>query len=395
MTPVAAYFDNNATAPLAPEAFEAMVPWLRDHWGNASSVHRFGTEARYAVEKSRKTIAGLLGVADPQRLTFTGGGTQAINLALRGYARRARREGLGDHLVTSAAEHHAVLDTFKALRDQEGFRLTLVPVDEWGRVRPEEIRAATTRETVLISLIYANNEVGTVNPVEIIAEKTRRLSEIALHLDAVQAVGKLVMPGLDALGADLVSITAHKFGGPKGIGLLYRREGIELEPITTGGGQEGGLFPGTENVALIVGMAAALEQAIGHLPEESERLTALREDLWSGIQTIHPSALRNSPAEGCLAGTLNVSFPGIKGQRLVAELDRRGFAVSAASACTSKEPTVSHVIAAMTSDPERQQGAIRISLGRGNSGAEVRRFLSVLEEALVASGQGAEAPGGS
>lgn len=362
------YLDHNATTPMAPGVVDVMVEVMRTVGGNPNSVHRAGVEARYVIEKARRSLARMLGIPDPGLLVYTSGGSEANNLALRGAAFAARRRGSGRHIIVSAAEHKAVLDTARALEALHGFELSIAPVDNKARIDMEALAALLRRDTILVSVIAANNEVGTLNDIPALARLVHERSGALFHTDAVQWIGRLPL-NVEEWGADLVTLAAHKMHGPKGIGALYRRHGVELEPQITGGSQEGGLRAGTENPSLVAGFTEALRLALENQVGECRRLEELRELFWRELADAVPGIVRNSPAGGCLANTLNVSVPGLAGQRVVAELDRAGFAVSAGSACTSTGETTSHVVTAMGADEARAAGTIRISLG-GSTGPE-------------------------
>ncbi len=366
---------------MAPSVVEVVTRVMATEYGNPNSTHRLGVMARYSIEKARRSIARLLGTGDPESLVFTGGGSEADNLALRGVAFAARNSERGNHMITSAAEHKAVLDTAKALRDDHGFELTILPVDEFGRPRTADLRAALRSDTVLVSLMWANNETGAISPVAEFAEIIAAHRTARFHCDAIQAVGKLPVD-LGALPIDLLSLSAHKFHGPKGIGALYARPELDLQPLVTGGGQESGRRAGTENTAAVAGMAEALKLAAGEAEETGARLRGFREALWRGIAGACPSAVRNSPKEDCLPGTLHVSVPGVDSRKLVAALDKRGYACSSGSACTSTGTEASHVLLAMGANEERAAGSLRISLGSTNSEVEVMRFPEALSAAV-------------
>ncbi len=378
------YLDHNATSPLRPEARDAMAELLRKGpLGNPSSVHRFGAEARYLVEKSRQSVARSID-CDPEAIVFTSGGTESDNLALRGTALSRRALHGANHVVTSATDHKAVLDTCLDLRDAFGFDVTVLPADEWGRVRPDDLANALRDDTAIVSIIHSNNETGAINDVARLASIVHaRNGRTLFHTDAVQTVGRLPF-SVRETGADLVTLCGHKFGAPVGLGLLIVRPDCEVRPQITGGGQEAGVRGGTENVLAITGFAAALG-AIE--PErESTRHVALRSRLLEAIREVDPAVVLNSPLDGhCLPGTLNVSFPSRSGQRLVAEFDRLGIALSAGSACTSGGTSASHVISAMSEDEARRRGALRISLGWSSTAEDVERFIAALPEALAAS----------
>ncbi|MCB2156923.1 cysteine desulfurase [bacterium] len=377
------YFDHNATTPLDERVLEAMLPQLRETWGNPSSVHSFGATARYEIEKARRSISRTLGAAEPSEIVFTGGGTEADNIAIRGAALFARESRGANHLITSAVEHKAVLDTCHDLHVRDGFDLTILHVDEWGRARPADLLDALKPSTAVVSIMMANNEVGTINPIRELAAMTHEHTNAIFHTDGVQAVGRCALD-LQSLGVDAFSTTAHKLYGPKGVGALYVRKGTPLAAVLTGGGQEGGLRPGTENVASIAGFAKAIDLAAEEFEREDSRLRALREKLWLQISSIIPLAIRNSPTDRCLAGTLNVSFSGTDAQRLVMEMDRRGYAISTGSACNSTGKSASHVLQALCTDFERVSSAIRISLGRTNTADQLPEFVDALRQAIAA-----------
>ena len=368
MTPI--YFDYNATSPLHPEVLEKIRPFLAEAYGNPSSLHALGRQARAAAEGVRAAILRVLGDTRG-RLVFTSGGTEADNLALQG-AVRARR-GQGDHLIVSAVEHSAVLHTAQALQ-REGFRLTVLPVDGQGRVDPGEVRLAITPRTILISVMHANNELGTLEPVEEIGRIARERG-ILFHTDAVQSFGKLPVEA-QRLGADLLAISAHKMGGPKGTGALYVREGVKLEPILHGGPHERNLRAGTEGIAGIVGFGAAVEASLKEMGDGTlDRVRRLRDRLEKGLLENIPDVKLNSPTEGRVPGTLNVSFLGCDGETLLMALDLAGFCVSTGSACSAGSTEPSHVLTALGLPPDRIRGSIRFSLGWGTTEEEVEEAL--------------------
>jgi len=366
------YMDHNATTPLREEVLEAMLPYLREEFGNASSPHSFGIRARKAIEAAREKVAAALG-AQPREIVFTGCGTEADNQAIKGVAFADR--GKGDHLITSRVEHKAVLETCQYL-EKQGFRATYLPVDEYGLVSPADVAAAITDRTLLASVMFANNEVGTVQPVAEIAQVCREKG-VYLHTDAIQAVGKLPLD-VHQLGVDLLSLSAHKFYGPKGVGVLYVRKGVKIDPLLHGGHQEWGQRAATENVAGIVGLGRAIELRLDEMDAEATRLAALRDRLYEGlvgrIDHIH---LNGHPIQR-LPGTLNVSFEYIEGEGIIMGLDMAGVAVSSGSACTSGSLEPSHVLLAMGVHPAVAQGSIRFSLGRENTEADVDTVVETL-----------------
>lgn len=382
--PAAGYFDHNASTPPRPEVLRVMVEAMQENFGNPNSTHRHGVAARYAVEKARRVIARAIIAPSPETIIFTGGGSEANALALRGAAFAARRRGSGNHLIVAAAEHKAVLDAAIALRDLHGFALTLLEVDPFARANAELLRKALRKETILVSIMMANNEVGSLNPIHELATVTHEHSSALFHTDAIQCLGRVPLD-VAALDIDMLTLSAHKCHGPKGVGALYRRSSVELDPLVIGGGQEFGLRAGTENVAGIVGFAEAARLAVHELPAEAPRLSQLRESLWEAIIAQVPSVLRNSPSEHCLPNTLHISLPGCESRRLVAELNHLGFSCSSGSACTSTGAELSHVLLATGADEARAAGALRLSLGRDTTDTEVRAFAVALPAACAAS----------
>ncbi len=370
------YMDHNATTPLREDVLEAMLPYLRGEFGNASSLHYFGIQARRAVEAAREKVATALG-AQLREIIFTGCGTEADNQAIKGVMFANR--GKGDHIITSRIEHKAVLQTCQYL-EKQGFRVTYLPVDEYGLVNPDDVAQAITGRTVLVSVMFANNEVGTIQPIGAIAQVCRERG-VYFHTDAVQMVGKLPID-VSELGADLLSLSAHKFYGPKGVGALYVRKGVRVDPLLHGGHQEWGRRAATENVAGIVGLGRALELRLGEMDAEAERLTALRERLYAGLLARIPHVYLNGHPSERLPGTLNVCFEYIEGEGIIMGLDLAGVAVSSGSACTSAELSPSHVLLAMGVHPAMAQGSIRFGLGRENSEADVGYVLENLPPSI-------------
>lgn len=364
------YLDYNATTPLLAEARDAMLPFLDDDFGNASSIHLAGRRARAAVDDARERLAGLL-KARPHELIFTSGGTEADNLAILGIARKYRDKGR--HLITAATEHHAVLHPFEHLAKWEGFELTVLPVDSFGQVNPEDLRAAIRPDTVLASIMSANNETGTRQGLAELAKICRELG-VFFHSDVIQTFGKeLLCP--HELGLDAISLAAHKFYGPKGAGLLWLRAGVSIDSVQYGGAHENQRRPGTENVAAIVGMAAAAELAE---PGDQLRLAELRDTLWRGIQRVCPPAIRNGHPEQNLANTLNVSFPEADGETLLAGLDLEGICVSSGSACMVGSVQPSHVLLAMGISPALAGATVRFSLGKFTQPPDIDKTLAAL-----------------
>ena len=366
------YLDHNATTPLREEVLEAMLPYLRQEFGNASSLHSFGRAARKAIETAREQVAAALG-AKPREIVFTGCGTEADNQAIKGVALASQDRG--DHIITSQIEHKAVLETCQYL-EKQGFRVTYLPVDEYGRVNPGDVARSITNRTVLVSVMFANNEVGAIQPIAEIGRVCRDRG-VTFHTDAVQAVGKLPVD-VGALGVDLLSASAHKFYGPKGVGILYVRRGVKLDPLLHGGHQERGRRAATENVAGIVGLGKALELRLGEMAEEAERLASLRDRLHAGIDERIDHVYLNGHPTARLPGTLNLSFDYIEGEGIIMGLDLAGVAVSSGSACTSASLEPSYVLLAMGVQPALAQGSIRFSLGRENTAADVDYVLETL-----------------
>ena len=357
------YLDHNATTPLAPEALEAMRPYLEKFHGNASSIHAAGRETRAALDDSRDRLAALL-KCRPHEIIFTSGGTEADNLALLGLARAHAPRG--KHLITCATEHHAVLHPLEHLQKREGFQLTVLGVDSRGLLDPADVQRALTPETRLVSVMTANNETGVRQPIAEIAALCRGRG-VLFHTDAIQTFGKEPL----ACEADALSLAAHKFGGPKGAGLLRLVGGISVERIVFGGSHESDRRPGTENVAAIVGMARAAELAGSSAAEEPARLTPLREQLWDGIRSAYPGAIRNSDPALSLANTLNVSFPGFDGESLLINLDLAGICASSGSACMVGSIQPSHVLLAMGVPRDIAQATVRFSMGKGTTQVEM------------------------
>ncbi len=370
------YLDHNATTPVAPEVLEAMLPWLRDQFGNPSSTHPCGRRAAQAVATARREVADLIG-AQPQEIVFTGCATEANNLALLGVARALGTPG--GHLVISAVEHPAVMAPAMFLREQ-GWDVTVVPVDGFGRISLEALEKSLRAQTALVSVMHANNEVGTVQPIREIARLTRERG-IVLHTDAAQSAGKLPL-NVDDLGIDLLTLAGHKFYAPKGVGALYVRSGTPIRPVLHGAGQEHGLRPGTENVASLVALGAAAVAARRSLPTASQHMREIRDHLHRRLAAAIPELKLNGHPEHRLPNTLHVSFPGVSGRALLGEA-ADAVAASVGSACHSEHDAVSGVLAAMGADAARAAGAVRLSVGRGTTLDEVERAA----EALVCAWQ--------
>jgi cysteine desulfurase len=366
------YFDHNATTPLHPAVWEAMRPFLTDVFGNPSSLHSEGRQARDAVEIAREHVAQLLG-ASAEEMVFTSGGTEADNLAILGGVLARRRQG--GHIITSQSEHPAVLGSCRALETQ-GYRVTQLPVGSAGTIDPDDLAKALTDDALLVTLMHANNEVGTLQPVRECAALAHARG-VLVHTDAVQSVGKI--PTLvDELGVDLLSLSGHKMHGPKGSGALYVRRGTALDPILIGGPQEWGLRGGMEHVAAIVGLGAAAQLAATRMPGEISQVAALRDRLEQAVLATVPDVLVNGARAPRLPTTTNLSFKGVDGQSLVVALDLKGVATSTGSACSSGSLEPSHVLIAMGLSDEWLRGAVRFSLGSGNTPAQVDAVTHML-----------------
>jgi cysteine desulfurase len=370
------YLDHSATTPTDPEVLGAMMRYFANHYGNPSSIHGFGQEAKRAVDEARGQVAALIG-ADPAEIVFTGGGTEADNMALMGTA-FAGIPGR-NHIITSAIEHHAVLNTCKHL-ETRGYTVTYLPVDSEGMISPEDVQRAITEKTFLLSIMHANNEVGTLEPVAEIAFMARERGVI-VHTDAVQSVGKIPV-NVNDLGADLLSLAGHKLYGPKGTGALYVRRNTPIQPILFGGHQEGGRRTGTENVPGIVGLGKACEIAARDLPWQMDRLHALRNRLEKQIMEKIADICVNGHLFRRLSHILSVSFRSVSGDAIVRELDKRGIAASAGAACTAETIRLSHVLEAMQIPKDIAMGTVRFSLGKGNTEEQIDHAAGVLPEII-------------
>jgi cysteine desulfurase len=374
------YLDHAATTPLDPDVLGTMLPYFTERYGNPSSIYQLGQEARAAIDQARAACARVLG-CEPSEIIFTSGATESDNLALRGVAWGARlalrNNGALPHIVTTAIEHHAVLHTANSLQ-REGFSATYVAPDSRGIVDPEAIAAAVRPETCLISVMYANNESGAIQPIQEIAEVARDRG-IPLHTDAVQAAGTLSV-NVDALGVDLLSLSAHKFYGPKGVGLLYVRRGTTIDFQQKGGGQEQGRRGGTENVPGIVGLGMALERADAWRDAYADHCTRLRDRLADGLFAAIPEAMLNGPSDLRLRlpNNLNVTIPGIQGETLLLSLDVLGVAASAGSACTTGNTEPSHVLRAMGLSDDGCRSALRFTVGRSNTEQQIDDAIDAL-----------------
>jgi cysteine desulfurase len=367
------YLDHNATTPPAPEVVRRMAAALGDTFGNPSSVHHFGQQAKSALDEARSSVASLVG-ADPSELVFTSGGTESDNLAIRG-AVEAFEGGGRRHLIASAIEHEAVLNTLKALA-RRGWKTTLLPVDQSGIVSPDALRAAITADTAIVSVMHANNEIGTMQPVAELA-RIARDHDALFHTDAVQSVGKVPVH-VRSLGVDLLSLSAHKFYGPKGVGVLWIRRGVRLHAALTGGKQERGRRAGTENLAGIVGLGVAADLARAEMGDEGPRIARLRDRLEAGVLAGVPGTVVNGATEPRVPNTTNISFDRVEAESLLIALDLAGIAVSTGSACSSGTLEPSHVLRAMGFPPHRTQNSIRFSLGAANTEDEIDRVVAAL-----------------
>lgn len=377
------YLDHSATTPVDPRVREAMLPYFTEIFGNPSSLHRYGQDALAAVDAARQTVADILG-AHTREIIFTANGTEANNLALRGIALAARAEIDGHkgrpNIITTPIEHHAILRTCEQLEREFGFEITYVPVNRHGVVNPDDIARAITARTILISVMYANNEVGTIEPIAEIG-KLARARGIYFHTDAVQAGGYLNV-NVNDLNVDAMSLGSHKFHGPKGVGVLFLRNGVKFLPTQTGGNQERGRRAGTENVPYIVGFAKALELAQNERNAHNAKLRENRERLVDELLEAIPGAEVTGHPEQRLPGHASFVIPGAIGDEMVFALDLAGVAVSTGSACTAGSPEPSHVLAALGYDAETARGALRITLGRENTDAEIDAALQIIPATL-------------
>jgi len=366
------YLDYAATTPVHPEVVKAMLPYFSDVFGNPSAIYSYGQEATAALEEARAKVAGLIG-SRSEEIIFTSGGTEADNMALIGVANAMRSRG--DHIITTAIEHHAIIETAKFL-EKNGFELTYLGVDDQGIVDPDAVRRAITDKTILVSVMLANNELGTIQPLAEISRITRQAG-VYLHTDAVQAVGRIPV-NVDDLGVDLLSMSAHKLYGPKGVGALYIKKGVRMVPITHGGGQERARRSGTQNVAGIVGLSRAAELAGQEMIAEAERLTPLRDRLIQGIlEGIDHSYLNGHPVKR-LPNNANLSFDYVEGESMCLNLDLKGICVSTGSACSSSNLEPSHVLLAMGVPTQLAHGSLRFTLGKWTGPEDIDRVLEVL-----------------
>jgi len=365
------YLDHNASTPVHPDVVESMLPYFGERFGNPSSVHAFGREARDGMDAARAQVARFLGVA-PEEIVFTSGGTESDNLGIKGVA-AARRRG---HIITSQIEHHAVLRACQSL-EEAGFAVTYLPVDGFGMVDPDDVKGAVRPDTILVSLMHANSEAGTIQPIRDIGRITREHG-IVLHVDGVQTFGKVPID-VDAFGIDLLSFSGHKIYGPKGVAGLYIRRGTKMASIQHGGEHERRRRAGTENVPGIVGLGRAVEIRARDMGEEAVRLAALRDRLWAGVSARVPEVRLNGHPTERLPGTCNMCFRGVESESIVLGLDLKGIGVSAGSACTSGNVEPSYVLVAMGIPVEWAMGAVRCSLGRSTSREDIDYVVETVE----------------
>lgn len=371
------YADNAATTKVAPEVVDAMLPYFTETYGNPSSIYNEGRTARVAVEKAREQVANAIG-ASPKEIYFTGSGSEADNWALRSTARALSKNG--NHIITSAVEHHAVLHTCQDL-EKQGFEVTYLPVDKYGMVSPDDVKAAIKDTTIMISIMFANNEIGTIMPIAEIG-KIAKEAGVVFHTDAVQAVGNVEID-VKAMNIDMLSLTAHKFHGPKGCGALYVRQGVKLMSFITGGAQERMRRAGTENVPGIVGLGKAIELATANIKEKQEKLTALRDRyIKKVLETVPYSRLNGHPTER-LAGNANISFEYIEGEGLLLSLDQKGIAASSGSACTSGSLDPSHVLLAIGLKHEQAHGSLRTSFGEDTTVEDIDYMVDAIAEIVA------------
>ena len=371
------YADHAATTAMSEAAIDAMTRCMRKEYGNPSSLYRIGQQAKETLEKAREEIASVIN-AEPREIYFTSGGSEADNQAIRSAALAGKKKGK-THIISSAFEHHAVLHTLNTLK-LEGFDVTLLPVHENGIVRPEEVEAAIRPDTCLVTIMYANNEIGTIQPIREIGTVCHA-HQVLFHTDAVQAVGPLAID-VKAENIDYLSASSHKFHGPKGVGFLYARKGVPLTSLIDGGAQERGRRAGTENLPGIVGMTTALKETVAEREAEAARLTVLRDRLITGLNEIPHSAL-NGDAEKRLPGNVNFCFEGIEGESLLLLLDEKGISASSGSACTSGSLDPSHVLLAIGRIHDVAHGSLRLTLGRENTPEDVEYIISAVKDVVT------------
>lgn len=373
------YLDYNATTPLRPEVCDAMMPFMTKAFGNGSSIHAYGREARNAIDTAREQVADLIGAKSPSEIVFTGSGTEADNHAIKGLTELQKSRGEGNHIITSSVEHHAVLHTCQYL-EQRGFEITYLPVDRYGRIDLEQLSSAIRDTTVLISIMHVNNENGTIQPLDEIC-KIGQENEIPVHTDAIQSIGKLDL-NVQELGVNLLSMSGHKIYAPKGIGVLYIRRGTRLSNLVHGGSHERNRRAGSENVPAIVGLGIASELAKQEREEYTQHLKKLTKQLRDGLDINIDRLHYNGHPEYCAPGTLNVSFESVEGESLILRLDMEGICVSTGSACTSGSMEPSHVLAALGLPPRLAQGTVRFSLGRNTTEEEIDTVITKLPKVI-------------
>lgn len=373
------YLDYNATTPLRPEVRDAMMPYLTEAYGNGSSIHAYGREARNAIDTAREQVAELIGAKSPSEIVFTGSGTEADNHAIKGLTELQKSRGEGNHIVTSSVEHHAVLHTCQYL-EQRGFEVTYLPVDRYGRIQIDQLRSAIRDTTILISIMHVNNENGTIQPLEEICQVAQE-HEIPVHTDAVQSIGKLNV-NVQELGVNLLTLSGHKIYAPKGIGVLYIRRGARLANLVHGGSHERNRRAGSENVPAIVGLGVASELSRKERDDYTQHLYKLTKRLRDGLDANIDRLHYNGHPEYCAPGTLNVSFESVEGESLILRLDMEGICVSTGSACTSGSMEPSHVLAALGLPPRLAQGTVRFSLGRNTTEQEIDTVISKLPNVI-------------
>lgn len=372
------YLDNAATTYILPEVISVMTPWLEEYYGNPSSIYSFSEKSRDGIAKSRQQVANVIG-ADSSEIFFTGSGTEADNWALKGVS--FTHKDKGNHIITTAIEHHAILHAAEFL-EKNGFRVTFLPVDTMGRVNVDDVNSAMTSETIIVSVMYANNEIGTLEPISEIGALCRSRG-VVFHTDAVQAVAHVPIDVVK-MNIDLLSLSAHKFHGPKGIGALYIRKGLKIENFIHGGGQEKGRRAGTENTAGIVGLGAAAEITYADMPLEFKRISALRDKLIDRVLKLVPhTKLNGAPGDGRLSNNVNFSFIGIEGETLLLDLDAAGISASTGSACTSGSLDPSHVLMAIGLSHELAHGSLRLTLGKQTSEEDIDYVLDALPKIIA------------
>lgn len=371
------YFDHSATTPVDSAVAEEMIKYLTEHYGNPSSIHTWGREARKALEKARQQVATAIGASSVGEIAFTSGGTEAANMAIRGVAYANRQKG--NHIITSAAEHSAVLACCKQL-EREGFAITVLPLDQYGLVTAQQVAGAITDKTILISIMHANNEIGTIMPIKEISEVAKE-KKIIFHTDAVQSVGKIPV-NVDELGVNLLTLSGHKIYGPKGIGAMYIRKGTFWQPITFGGGQERRRRPGTENLAGIVGLGKAIELASERMHSDAQRLASYRDRLITEVLDKIPHTILTGHPKNRLPNHVSFCFRFIEGESMLLMLDMKGIAISSGSACTSGSLEPSHVLTAIGLSKEVAHGSLRLSMGKDNTEEDIEYFLEALPPVL-------------